>query len=30
MTAEQIPKVLQGENYEFLRTNEHLKDRLIF
>ena len=30
MTIDQIQKTLQGKEYDFLRTNEHLKDRLIF
>ena len=30
MTMEQIRKELHGRNYEFLRTNEHLKDQLVF
>ena len=29
MTIEQIQKMLQEEAYDFLRTNEHLKDRLV-
>ena len=30
MTIEEIKAMLCGEPYDFLRTNEHLKDRLVF
>ena len=28
MTAEDIKKIIQGQEYDFLRTNEHLGDRI--
>lgn len=30
MTIEQIKEMVAGEEYEFLRTNPHLKDRIMF
>lgn len=30
MTTEQIREMLQSPAYEFLRNNEHLKDKIIF
>lgn len=30
MTIEQIKEMVAGEEYEFLRTNPHLKDRIVF
>lgn len=30
MTTEQIREMLQSPAYEFLRSNEHLKDKIIF
>lgn len=30
MTIEQIREMISGESYDFLRTNEHLGDRIIF
>lgn len=30
MTIEQIIEMLQSPEYEFLRSNEHLKDKIIF
>lgn len=30
MTIEQIKQMVEGKSYDFLRTNEHLKDRIIF
>jgi len=30
MTIEQIKEMVAGPEYDFLRTNEHLKDRIIF
>lgn len=30
MTIEQIREMLQSPEYEFLRSNEHLKDKIIF
>lgn len=30
MTVEQIKAMVDGEQYDFLRTNPHIKDRLVF
>ncbi len=30
MTIEQIKEMVNGPEYEFLRTNPHLKDKIIF
>ena len=30
MTIEQIKEMVAGEQYDFLRTNPHLGDRIIF
>ena len=30
MTIEEIKTMVAGEQYDFLRTNPHLKDRIIF
>lgn len=30
MTIEEIKAMVAGEQYDFLRTNPHLKDRIIF
>lgn len=30
MTIEQIKEMVAGSEYDFLRTNPHLKDRIIF
>lgn len=30
MTVEQIKEMVAGSDYDFLRTNEHLKDRIVF
>lgn len=30
MTIEQIKEMVSGSDYDFLRTNEHLRNRIIF
>ena len=30
MTIEQIKEMVAGSEYDFLRTNPHLKDRIVF
>ena len=30
MTIEEIKEMVAGSSYDFLRTNEHLKDRIVF
>lgn len=30
MTIEEIKEMVSGEEYDFLRTNEHLGDKIIF